>query len=122
MSVMEDIQQLEYQIKASEDLLARREMALKLEQNHEFRKLFIEGWFLTEAARLVQMSTDPRVDASIQSSCLEEARATGFARRYLSDSIQMGYKALTDLPQMRATLDELRAMADRGEDYESDED
>lgn len=106
---MSDIQNLEQEIKIAEDLVKRRQMALRLGEIHEFRVLFRDGYFTTEAARLVQMSTDPRVSKEIQESCLEEARATGFMKRYLSDMVQLGYVAERNLPEQRAVLEELRA-------------
>jgi hypothetical protein len=54
------------------------------------------------------MSTDPRISETIQKSCIEEARAAGFVKRYLSDIVTMGYKAQDDLIATNAELDELR--------------
>jgi hypothetical protein len=106
---MSDIQDLEQGIEDAKEVVNRRQMALKLFENYEFRKLFIEGYFLEDAARLVQMSTDPRVKPENQQACLEEARATGYMRRFLSDCVQFGAVFERDLPQMHATLAELRA-------------
>jgi hypothetical protein len=106
---MSDIAKLEHEIALKKDLVERRDRALKLSENFEFRKLFIEGYFKEDAARLVQMSTDPRLASDIRESCLEEARATGFMRRYLSDMVQMGHVAARELPDMYETLAELRA-------------
>jgi hypothetical protein len=121
MSLMSDIQDLEREIAAAEDLVARREMAQRLSENHEFRKLFMDSYFTVEAARLVQMSTDPRVNKEIQASCLQEAQATGFMKRYLSDSIQMGYRAMLELPAKQAALEELRGYLGREAQYDAGE-
>lgn len=115
---MSDIQDLEQGISDAENLLERRQMAMRLANNRDFRILFIDGYFLQDAARLAQMSTDPRIDPKIQASALDEARATGFMRRFLSDCIQMGAVAERELPDMHATLEELRGVED-GHDISS---
>ena len=109
---MSDIQDLEQGISDAENQLERRQMAMRLANNRDFRILFIDGYFLQDAARLAQMSTDPRIDPKIQASALDEARATGFMRRFLSDCIQMGAVAERELPDMHATLEELRGVED----------
>lgn len=106
---MSDIQALEQNIKDAEELSSRRQMALKLSENHEFRKLFIDGFFLLEAARLVQMSSDPSVGVQERADALSMAQATGHMRRFLSMTVQMGAVAERELPDMRATLEEIRA-------------
>jgi len=106
---MSDIQDIERDIRNAEDLLGYREMAIKLYDNREFRTLFVDGYFLTEAARLVQLSGDPRLDVNERLDTLHMAQATGHAKRYLSTMVQMGARAAEQLPQLRATLEELRA-------------
>jgi len=102
---------LEQDIEGAEELVVRRNMALKLAANPEFRKLFNEEYFVTEAARLVQLSADPSLDLNQRADALNMAQATGHAKRYLSMIIQMGAHAERDLPEARATLDEMRAEA-----------
>jgi len=107
---MSDIQDLEQGIKDAEELVARREMALRLSENRDFRKLILEDFMVTEAARLVQLSADPALDASQRADSLSMAQATGHLKRYLSMMIQMGYAAQRELPEMQATLDEMRGI------------
>lgn len=106
---MSDIQALERDIANNEALADHRKLALKLSENFEFRKLFHEEYFVTEAARLVQLSSDPALTKEQQADALEMAKATGHTRRYLSMIIQMGYVAERELPDQRAALEELRA-------------
>lgn len=107
---MSDIQNLEIDIKVAEELVERREMAQKLAKNREFRKLFMEDYFVTEAARLVQLSADPTMDAQQRADALAMAQATGHAKRYLSMAIQMGAHAERELPEVRVALEEMRAL------------
>jgi hypothetical protein len=105
---MSDIQALEQGIKDAEELIGRRQMALKLSENREFRKLILEDYMVTEAARLVQLSADPVLAANERADALAMAQATGHLKRYLSMMIQMGYTAERELPQLQAALDETR--------------
>ena len=107
---MSDIQQLEQDIASAEELVVRRQMAIKLFGNREFKKLFTEEYFVSEAARLVQLSADPSLDAAQRADALNMAQATGHAKRYLSMVVQMGAHAERDLPEAHRTLDEMRAI------------
>lgn len=111
---MSDIQDLEQEIKEAEELIARRKSALKLSENREFRKLFHEEYFHTEAARLVQLSADPALTLEQRADALAMAQATGHTKRYLSMAVQMGAVAERQLPDMVATLDELRSVEANG--------
>jgi hypothetical protein len=106
---MSDIQELVRDIENAENLLERRNMAIKLSENREFRKLFMEDYFTTEAARMVQLSGDPSMDAQQRADALAMAQATGHTKRYLSMMIQMGAVAERELPDMHAALAELRS-------------
>lgn len=109
---MSDIQDLEHHIKENEELVERKAMALRLYDNRDFKKLFVEGYFTTEAARLVQLSADPSLDTHQRADALNMAQATGHMKRYLSMMVQMGNHAERELPHARAELDELRAAED----------
>jgi hypothetical protein len=107
---MSEILELEDNIANAEELVARRQMALKLSQIPEFKKLFMEEYFVNEAARLVQLSADPALTTDQQKTALDMAVATGHTKRYLSMAIQMGAHAERELPDMRSTLNELRSL------------
>lgn len=107
---LSDIQDLEQGIKDAEILINRRRMALKLSENLEFRKLILEDFCVTEAARLVQLSGDPILGDKERADSLAMAQASGHLKRYLSMMIQMGYHAERELPQLHAQLDEMRSV------------
>lgn len=106
---MSDIQDLETEIAAAKELKERREIALRLSTNADFKKLVLDEYFVTEAARLVQLSADPALDHDQRNDALEMAKATGHFKRYLSMIVQMGAHAERQLPEMEIALDELRA-------------
>lgn len=105
---MSDVKALEHAKKNAQGLIERRDLALKLYDNHEFRKLIVESYFTEEAARLVQLSADPALDANQRADALAMAQATGHLKRYLSMMIQMGNVAAREMPEVDAQLEEAR--------------
>lgn len=97
---MSEVAQLEQQRKDAEELIARRDAAIRLADNRDFRKLFIEEYFVTEAARLVQMSSDPALTPQQQADALEMAKSTGHTKRYLSMIVQMAHVAERDMEEL----------------------
>ena len=55
---------LEQQLKGAKALVARRDSALKLSENRDFRKVIMDEFCGSEAARYVQASADPALDAA----------------------------------------------------------
>jgi hypothetical protein len=115
---MSDIQDLEQGIKDAEELIGRRQMALKLSEIREFRRLILEDYMVTECARLVQLSADPALNVQQRADSLAMAQATGHLKRYLSMMVQMGAVAERELPQMQAALDETRSMEMNDDDVD----
>ena len=107
---MSEIKELEQEIEQAEDLVSRRNMALKLFENREFRKLIMEEFLTSEAARLVQLSADPSLTHDQRADALAMAQATGHVKRYLSMTVQMGAVAEREMADMKASLDELRGI------------
>ena len=107
---MSEIMGLEQEIEQAEDLVSRRNMALKLFENREFRILFMDEFLTKEAARLVHLSSDPALNADQRADALAMAQATGHVKRYLSMTVQMGAVAEREIADMKASLDELRGI------------
>lgn len=119
MSKHSDIKALEAKIPEMEQIVQQRDKALRLSANQDFRDLFINGLFKDETARLTHLSTDPNLSQQDRDDALRMAQSSGYTKRFLSAMIQMGQHAEDELPGMRQTLDELRAMPD--EEPEGDE-
>jgi hypothetical protein len=117
---MSEIQSFERDIRDAKELIEVRKAALRLEQNQDFRRLFINGYFSTEAARMVQLSSDPALTEQQRADALDMAKATGHTKRYLSMCVQMGAAAERELPSMEIALDEARAA--ETEEAEGEED
>lgn len=93
------------------ELIARRDLALKLETIPEFRKMILEDFCVTEAARLIGLSADPALTKEQREDALSMGQAAGHLRRYLSTTVRMGNVAARELKEIEEYLDEARAEA-----------
>lgn len=110
MSIQEDIAQLQQNIPLLDEAIERKKLAESLLTNRAFKRLILDEYFVTEAARLVQMSGDIRLSQLDREHALAMAQATGHLKRYLSSIVQMGNVAQNDKDVALTTLDELRAV------------
>lgn len=108
---------LEQQLEGAKLLVERRNMALKLSENHEFRKLILDGFCLHDAARYAQESGDPALPADGRADALAMAQASGHLKRFLSVTVQMGAYSERTMPELMAEIEAARM----GEDEEEDE-
>jgi hypothetical protein len=105
---------LEQQYADAKVLIERRQMALRLNQNHDFRKLILDGFCLHDAARYVQSSQDPALSADQRADSLNMAQASGHLRRFLSVSITMGFHAEQTLHELETAIVEARSEEGEG--------
>lgn len=113
------VKDLEQQQTEAKELIERRNAALRLAQNPDFRRLVMDEYCGTEAARLVQMSSDPAMDVNQRADALAMAQATGHFKRYMSMCIQMGAVAERDAVQLEEALVEARAEEDAQSEEEA---
>lgn len=106
---MTNLEQLEQQLIESKTLNDARQMAIRLRQNPDFKKLILDGFCLTEAARFVQVSGDPAISAEERADALAMAQASGHFKRFLSVTIQMGAHAERTMPELEMAIEEERA-------------
>lgn len=105
---MSKVNQLEQQFEANKSLIEKRDLALKLSQNREFKKLILDGFCTEECARFAQLSADPSLRAEERADSLGMAQAAGHLRRFLSVTIRMGNKAEDDNASIEEALPEMR--------------
>lgn len=105
---MSEVLALEKQLQNAKQLAARREMALKLSDNREFKQLILKDFCVEECARYAQSSADPALTIEQRADALALAQAAGHLRRFLSVVIQMGYTAMNEIPQIEVAIEELR--------------
>lgn len=106
---MSEVAGLEKQITDAKFLLERRDIAMRLASNRDFRKLILEGFCLHDAARYAQESADPFMNAEQRADALNMAQASGHLKRFLSITIQMGAHSERTMPEMEEALAEARA-------------
>lgn len=110
---MSDIEELEAQKIDLKKMIELRDQILKLANNHEFRKVIHEQFFLHEAARNARIGGDPNLDEKQRGDALQMAMAAGHLQRFLSANVMMGNQAENTIMQIDQALEELRA---EGED------
>ena len=105
---MSEVLALGKQLKTAKELATRRELALKLQDNREFKQLILKDFCVEECARYAQASADPALTAEQRADALALAQAAGHLRRFLSVTVQMGYTAKNEIPQIEVAIEELR--------------
>lgn len=105
---MSTLEQLEQQLSDAKTLVATRQMALRLSQNADFKKLILEGFCLHDAARYVQESGDPSLNTEQRADALAMAQASGHLKRFLSMAVQMGAYAERTLGDLESAIEEVR--------------
>lgn len=109
---MSEVAQFEQQLSDAKFLVERRDMALKLSGNREFKKLILQEYLVDEAARLIGGSGDPNLNRIQQEDMVQMAKACGHLKRYLSVIVTMGNTAANDIPEIEAELVNVRAEED----------
>jgi hypothetical protein len=106
---MTNVIELEQHMENAKLLVDRRNMALRLANNPDFKKLILDGFCLHEAARYAQASADPALKVEERADALAMAQASGHLKRFLSVTVQMGAHSEHDMPNIEAALAEARA-------------
>lgn len=105
---MPTVAQLEQQKSNAKEFMETRDLALRLSQNADFRKLILNDYMIHEAARLVALSADPVLDDRQKTDAMAMAQAPGHLKRYLTVLQQMGDKAEQDMEELELMLEEAR--------------
>ena len=95
---MSEVTALEKQLEEAKVFINRRDLAVKLYNNPEFKKLIIDEFCGSECARYAQTSADPALDDRQRADALAIAQAAGHLRRYLSVIVTMGNQSLIGWP------------------------
>ena len=109
---MSDVLALEKQLNNAKELVAKRELALKLSENPEFRKLILDEFCVQVCARYAQMSADPGLGPVERADALALAQAAGHLRRFLSVVVQMGNHAERQMADLEQAIIEARQEGD----------
>lgn len=90
---MSEVSALKNQRDDARSLIEHRELALRLSNNPDFKKLILNEFCVNECARYAQASADPALTENQRADSLAIAQAAGHLRRFLSVKIQMGNHA-----------------------------
>ena len=102
------INELEQHVEQLQTLVEKRDLAIKLEKNREFKKLILDEFCVNECARYAQASADPSLKADERADALALAQASGHLRRYLSVVVQMGNQAESEINQTKEAIEQAR--------------
>jgi hypothetical protein len=102
------VNQLEQQRRDNEEMIAKRDLALKLSTNREFKKLILDGFLVEDCARYAQLSADPSLNAEQRADALGLAQAAGHLKRYLSVVVQMGHRGEAENIKLDEAINEAR--------------
>jgi hypothetical protein len=105
---MSDIANIEAHIADMQSLVDRKDLAMRLEQNRDFKKLILEGFIEVECARFARQSGNPALSAENRADALALAQSAGHLQRYLSMVVQMGFEAEKQIKQGKEAIDEMR--------------
>ncbi len=106
---MSSIQEIELSIEEAKEKISRRDAALKLSGNREFKKLILDGYFKEEASRLVSLMGDPAAK-DYRDDIIMDAQAISSFQQYMRLIVQMGNIAEAELKAHQEILDDERAM------------
>jgi len=107
----DETQQLELTIEEARKLVEKKDMALKLAENREFKALILEGYFKEEAARLAGISADPAFKGS-EDEIQTAIKGISCLRQYLQKQLRLGYQAENDIRDAEEALEEERVLED----------
>lgn len=102
---MSEVNALEKQLDDAKEFIARRDLAVKLYKNPEFKKLIIDEFCGSECARYAQTSADPALSDRERADALAIAQAAGHLRRYLSVIVTMGNQSEQMLDRLEAEIE-----------------
>ncbi len=110
---MSDIKRLEQHQVDNKAAIERRDIAIRLAENHDFRKLILDYFMKEECARYVHSSADPALNPESRADALAIAQAAGHLKRFLQVTIAMGNNAEGQMGDIEDALTELRSAEDQ---------
>lgn len=109
----ETTQNLEHQRDNARKLIERRDLALRLYKNADFKDLILNEFCVQECARYAQASADPALRSEARADSLAIAQAAGHLRRFLSVIVQMGNQAENEMTGLNEAIEASRQEDDQ---------
>jgi len=102
------VQEIQVSIDEAKDFIEQREAVLRLFKNKDFEKIFTEGYFKEEPARLVALMTDPEFQSPERQEQLKaDMLGISSLRRYLMNVQRIGYQMEQRIKDAEQTITEL---------------
>lgn len=103
-----DLETIELSMKHAKKAIDSKVALERLTRNRDFKAIVLEGYFESEAVRLVLLKSDPNMQSDeSQKEILKQIDAIGSLRQYLRNVMHMGDmagKAMEDYEQSREEI------------------
>lgn len=109
MNSNNEIQQVEVSLEAAQDMVAFGDALLRLEQNRDFQRVILDGYFRDEAARLVMLTGAPNINDASRANVHASIRGVAELRQYLIAKRAMADVARKEVEDYQDALVEMRA-------------
>lgn len=107
---IEQVQEIELNIKQARKKVDLGESLERLKSNRDFKRLVLDGYFKSEAIRLVHLKSDPSMQtAERQAAILSDINAIGSFSQYLAVVTQMAGLASKAIVADEQTIEEISA-------------
>jgi len=108
----EQLEQVEISIEQAKYNIGRKDSLINLTKNTDFKRLILEDYFKSEAARLVMVRAEPAMATDEHQDNINNALiAIGHLNQYLNAIMQMGTMAQRAMEADQDTREELLAEA-----------
>lgn len=114
------IEQIEISIEEAKRLVQMKNDLDKLTRNREFKKIFLDGYFKDEAARLALLMNEPNLPTEQRVFVERDLMGPGAIQRYLRTMNQRGLMAEQELEGLQEEGDTLRNEALEDTDPDGD--
>jgi len=105
-----DLETIDISIKQAKENVALKRSLLRLQENPDFDKLMINGYFENEAVRLVLLRADPsQQDEAAQATINKQLDSIGFLRQYFIAVNQIGAMAEKAIQDDERTREDILA-------------
>lgn len=110
-----DQETIEVSMDQAKQALGLKKALVKLTKNREFKKVVLDNYFETEAARLVMLKADPELQSpEAQADLVKRMDAIGMFREYCRGIMAFGAQAEKELRDLEEAREEM--LAEEGED------
>lgn len=116
--LQEQISKVEQEISDLEEAKKEYDTLRRLEENPDFKKIILEGYFLEDAARMLLLKDDPALSEEQRKHLQADMCGPGALKRYFFKITQVGLSFEDSIMEAKETLEELHLELTRPNDYD----